>query len=183
MATIIGVSGSVRSGSMNAALLDAAAALAPNGCTVDIASIADIPLYNGDLEANEGIPRSVTQLKDTIANGNGLLLSTPEYNNSVPGVLKNAVDWLSRPPADIPRVFGKRPIGIIGTSPGGMGTRMAQTAWLPVFRALGSQVWFGSALYVGGASKVFDASGKIIDDDVRNRLVKYMKGFAEFIAR
>lgn len=182
MTTIIGIVGSLRSGSYNAALLRAAAKLAPEECTVEIASIEDIPLYNGDLEASEGIPKPVTELKDRIANADGLLLVTPEYNNSLPGVLKNAIDWLTRPPADIARVFRNRPVGIIGATPGALGTRFSQIAWLPVFRTLSMRPWFGSQLYVGGASKVFDDSGKIVDEDMNERLRTYMKGFAQFVA-
>ncbi len=182
MTTIIGMAGIVRNGSNNAALLRAAVDAAPKDCAVEIASIKDIPLYNGDLEADEGIPQPVAELKDRIANANGLLLVTPEYNNSLPGVLKNAVDWLTRPPADIRRVFRDRPVGIMGTTPGTLGTRLAQTAWLPVFRALGMRPWFGSQLYVGNASKVFDDSEKLFDKEIKERLRAYMTSFAQFVA-
>jgi chromate reductase, NAD(P)H dehydrogenase (quinone) len=74
------------------------------------------------VEAAEGIPEPVTALKDVIAAADGLLLVTPEYNNSIPGVFKNAIDWLSRPPADIQRVFGGKPVALTGASPGGFGT-------------------------------------------------------------
>lgn len=182
MTTIIGIAGSTRTGSFNGALLRAAAELAPVDCRLEIASIKGIPLYDGDFEASEGIPNAVAELKDRIVHGDGLLLVTPEYNNSVPGVLKNAIDWLTRPPADIERVFGNRAVGIIGATPGTGGTRLAQSAWLPVFRALGARVWFGGTLYVGGARKVFDASGKMVDDQMRGRLQRYMSGFAAFVA-
>ncbi|MFQ5937661.1 MAG: NADPH-dependent FMN reductase, partial [Acidiferrobacterales bacterium] len=75
-----------------------------------------------------------------------------------------------------------RSVAIMGATPGAMGTRMAQTAWLPVFRALGAKLWFGSTLYVGGASKVFDDSGKLVDEEIRERLKSYMSGFAAFVA-
>ena len=182
MVTIIGIAGSTRNASFNAALLRAAAELAPKDCRVEIATIEGIPLYDGDFEVREGIPNAVAELKDRIADADGLLLVTPEYNNSVPGVLKNAIDWLTRPPADIARVFGNRAVGIIGATPGGVGTRLAQTAWLPVFRALGARVWFGGTLYVGGASKVFDAGGRIVDGQTTERLKRYMSGFAAFAA-
>ncbi|GMQ90265.1 MAG: NADPH-dependent FMN reductase [Gammaproteobacteria bacterium] len=181
MTTIIGIAGSLRSKSYNAALLRAAIELAPQGCTVVIGSIAGIPLYDGDLEVNEGIPAPVTDLKNRIAEADGLLIVTPEYNNSLPGVLKNAIDWLSRPPADIARVFRNRPVAIMGATPGAVGTRLAQTAWLPIIRTLGMRPWFGGQLYVGGASKVFDESGKLVDKDIRERLQKYISSFAEFI--
>ncbi len=181
MTTIVGISGSVRKGSYNGALLRAATTLTPEGCVLELASIKNIPLYNGDLETAEGIPESVSTLKDQIAEADGLLIATPEYNNSVPGVLKNAIDWLSRPPADIPRVFRNRAVAITGATPGGAGTRMAQTAWLPIFRALGMHPWFGAQLYVGGARKVFDESGNIVDESIKERLQSYIAGFVEFV--
>ncbi len=182
MPTVIGLAGSTRRGSYNAALLRAAAALAPEACRVELASIADFPLYNGDLEAEQGIPQAVTLLKDRIAAADGLLLVTPEYNRSMPGVFKNAIDWLSRPPADIPRVLRDRPTALMGASPGALGTRMAQNAWLPVLRALGVRLWFGAELYVGQAGKAFDAAGELRDADIKKRLQAFMAGFSEFVA-
>jgi len=182
MARIIGIAGSLRKGSYNAALLRAAAAAAPAGMEVEIASIAGIPLYNADEEAERGIPEQVTVIKDKIAGADGLLLVTPEYNGSMPGVAKNAVDWLSRPGNDVVRVFGDRPVAIIGATPGAWGTRLSQTAWLPVFRNLGASVYFGRQLYVAGAEKVFDAAGTLVDDRVRKLLTDFMAGFAEFVA-
>jgi len=136
MTRIIGISGSLRARSLNAALLRAAAGFPPAGVTIEIESIKGIPLYDGDLEASSGIPAVVTALKDRIAAADGLLLVTPEYNNSMPGVFKNAIDWLSRPDTDIRRVFGGKPIGIMGASPGRFGTLLSQSAWLPVLRTL-----------------------------------------------
>src|SRR3954468_24207767 len=136
MTTIVGISGSLRRGSLNSSLLRAAVQATPAGVTLDVATIKGIPLYDGDVEAKEGVPDVVEKLKDRIAAADGLLLVTPEYNNSLPGVFKNAIDWLSRPPADIPRVFGNRPVAIMGASPGGFGTILAQESWLPVLRTL-----------------------------------------------
>jgi chromate reductase len=180
MATIIGISGSLRSGSYNTALLRAALELTPENLAVEIASIGDIPLYNGDVE-RAGLPAPVSALKDRIAASAGVLLVTPEYNASIPGVFKNAIDWLSRPPADIARVFGDKPVGLIGASPGRLGTALSQTAWLPVMRALGMRPYFGQLLYVAGAGKLFDESGRLTDEDTRKRLRAYLDGFAEFI--
>lgn len=183
MTTIIGIAGSLRQGSYNAALLRVAAELAPTGCRVEIASIRDIPLYDGDLEAQHGIPASVAALKERIAAADGLLLVTPEYNHSIPGVFKNAVDWLSRPPADIGRVFGNRAVGVIGATPGGMGTIFAQTAWLPVLQTLGVRPFFAKSLYVSGAGKLFDAAGQITDSELRERLRSYMLAFSTFVSQ
>lgn len=180
MTKIIGIAGSLRAGSYNRALLRTAATLMPPGATLEIASIQGIPLYDGDVETNEGIPAAVQQLKDLIAGGDGVLMVTPEYNNSMPGVLKNAVDWLSRPPADIAKVFGDRPFAVIGASPGGFGTILAQEAWLPVLRTLGTRPWFGGRLMVSRAGAVFNEAGEMVDDKVKAQLRKFLEGFAEF---
>ena len=123
MPTVIGIAGALRRGSYNAALLRAAVELAPAGLTIEVASIREIPLYDGDLEAEHGIPEPVRALKDRIAAADGLLLVTPEYNNSIPGVFKNAIDWLSRPATDIQRVFSGKPVGLMGATLGQGGPR------------------------------------------------------------
>lgn len=181
MTTILGISGSLRRGSYNTALLRAAAELAPEDVTIEVATIHGIPLYDGDAEASEGIPSAVAELKERIVAADGLLLVTPEYNNSIPGPFKNAIDWLTRPAKDIPRVFGDRPVGLLGATPGRGGTRMAQVAWLPVFRTLGTRPWFGKQLYVAGAGKVFDEEGRLVDGTIRELLDQWVRGFADFV--
>jgi chromate reductase, NAD(P)H dehydrogenase (quinone) len=146
-----------------------------------VASIRDIPLYDADVEAASGIPSAVAALKDQIASADGLLLVTPEYNQSLPGVFKNAIDWLSRPGRDIARVFGDKPVGLIGATPGAGGTRLSQTAWLPVLRSLGAQPWVGKQLYVAGAGQVFDATGQLVDAKVEQLLRDYLAAFGRFI--
>jgi chromate reductase, NAD(P)H dehydrogenase (quinone) len=182
MATILGLSGSLRAGSLNTSLLRAAAAAMPQGMTLEIGTIKGIPLYDGDVEEAQGLPDTVVKLKERVVATDGLLLVTPEYNNSLPGVFKNAIDWLSRPAADIPRVFGKRPVGVIGASPGGFGTLLSQTAWLPVLKTLGTAAYFGGRLQVSRADDVFDEEGKLVDDRIREQLKKYLAGFCEFVA-
>jgi len=181
MTTILGLSGSLRAGSFNSALLRAAAASMPQGATLEVGTIRGIPLYDGDVEA-QGMPETVVKLKERVVATDGLLLVTPEYNNSMPGVFKNAIDWLTRPPADIPRVFAKRPVGIIGASPGGFGTLLSQTAWLPVLKTLGTAAYFGGRLQVSRADGVFDAAGNLVDERIREQLKKYLAGFCEFVA-
>ena len=152
----------------------------PSGSTIEIASIREIPLYDGDVETTHGVPGSVQALKDVIASADGLLLVTPEYNNSIPGVLKNAIDWLSRPATDIRRVFGGRPVAIMGATRGAGGTLLSQAAWLPVLRTLGTLPWFEGRLAVSSAAKVFDSDGHLTDEAIRARLETFVKGFVEF---
>src|SRR5262249_4909629 len=181
MLYIVGISGSTRRGSFNSALLRAAASSLPQGAQLRIESIASIPLYNGDEEAR-GLPEAVARLKDAIAEADGLLLVSPEYNNSLPGVAKNAIDWLSRPPADIPRVFGGKPVAIAGASPGGFGTVLSQNAWLPVFKMLGAELWSGGQLLVSRAGSVFDANGAIQDPRVRENVRSFVAGFVAYVS-
>jgi NAD(P)H-dependent FMN reductase len=183
MTTIIGISGSLRAGSFNSSLLRAAQQVMPADSRLDIGSIRGIPLYDADEEAARGIPEPVARLKDAIAAADGLLLATPEYNNGIPGVAKNAIDWLSRPPADIARVFRGTPVGLVGASPGGFGTILAQDAWLPVFRALGADLWAGGRLMVSRAGSVFDAGGAVTDDKVREALGRFLEGFVGHVRR
>jgi chromate reductase, NAD(P)H dehydrogenase (quinone) len=180
VATIIGISGSLHRNSYNTALLRAAAQLMPDDTQLQIETIRGIPLYDGDLEATDGIPRPVTELKEAIAAANGLLLVTPEYNNSIPGVFKNAIDWLSRPPADIQRIFGGKPVALIGASPGAFGTILSQNAWLPVLRTLGAEFWSEGRLLVSRAQGVFDESRTLTDAAVKDRLRDFLLSFVAF---
>jgi NAD(P)H-dependent FMN reductase len=177
--TLVALAGSLRQGSFNQMLLQAAVEAAPKDVKVDTASIKGIPLYDGDLEL-AGIPEPVKALKDRIAAADGLLLVTPEYNNSMPGAFKNAIDWCTRPPADAPRVWRDKAVALMGATPGVGGTRFAQTAWLPVLRVLGTRLFTGRMIYVAGATKAFDAQGKLVDETVRELLPKFMREFAEF---
>jgi NAD(P)H-dependent FMN reductase len=183
MPTIVAIAGSLRAKSYNLMLLHAAVELAPAGTSVEAASIKDIPLYDGDLEAVHGSPAPVEALKQHIIRADGVLLVTPEYNNSIPGVLKNAIDWTSRPPTDTARVYRGKPIGVIGATPGPGGTGLAQVAWLPVFRTLGTVAFFGPRVMVANAAKVFDEHGKLIDPAVRTQLASYLEAFAQFVTR
>ena len=181
--TIVGLSGSLRRLSYNTSLLREAAKVTPAGATLSVNTIHGIPLYDGDVEAADGIPAAATKLKDQIAAADGLLLVTPEYNNSLPGAFKNAIDWLTRPGSDIKRVFGGKPVAIIGASPGGFGTILSQNAWLPVLRTLGTQPWFGGRLMVSRAGSIFDAEGALTDEAVRTQLRQFLEGFCAFVAR
>ena len=183
MTRILGISGSLRAASFNTALLRAAQQAAGDGIELEAATLHGIPLYDGDAEAANGIPEAVSALKERIVASDGVLLVTPEYNNGVPGVFKNAIDWLSRPANDIARVFGGRPFALVGASPGGFGTILSQDHWLPVLKTLGVDLWAGSKLYVSRAGQAFDASGELVDDKVRAQLADFVRGFAAFAAK
>ena len=182
MTTIVGISGSLRRGSFNTALLRAAVELAPEGTTFVPRTLQGIPLYDGDVEAAEGVPGAVAALKEEIVAADGLLLVTPEYNNGIPGVFKNTIDWLSRPPSDIGRVFGGRRVAVIGASPGQWGTALSQAAWLPVLRTLGTEPFWGGRVQLARARTVFDEEGRLVSDEARDRLRRFVEGFARFAA-
>ncbi len=180
MISIVGISGSLRRSSFNSGLLVAAGEMLAETASLRIESIADIPLYNGDVEADTGIPAPVARIKDAIAEADALLISTPEYNHSIPGVLKNAIDWLSRPPDDRARVFRDRPVAVMGAAPGRFGTLLSQTAWLPVLHSLGMRCWDGRML-VSGARNLFDGDGRLQDEETRQRLEKFVADFVSYV--
>jgi NAD(P)H-dependent FMN reductase len=177
MKPILGLSGSLRVGSFNTALLRAAHKRFPDRITVG--RMQGIPLYNADVEA-AGVPEPVLQLKQQLIDASGLLLVSPEYNNSVPGVVKNTIDWLSRPSLEVRNVFHGKCVAVIGASPGRFGTILGQNAWLTVFRALGARFYTGHRLMVSGAGNVFDEAGELADDSIKHRLEQFVEEFGKF---
>jgi NAD(P)H-dependent FMN reductase len=178
MTRILGISGSLRAASFNTALLRAARRTSPEGVEIEIATLHGIPLYDGDLEAAAGIPEAVDALKARIRASDALLLATPEYNNGMPGVLKNAIDWLSRPAGELRQLFGGRPLALMGASPGGFGTLLAQAAWLPVLKSLGVQVWSGKSLMLSRAHQSIGADGEIVDEAALKTIADFVAGYA-----
>ena len=181
MVRILGISGSLRARSFNTALLRAAQEMAGDDVQFDAATLHGIPLYDADVEQRDGLPAAVVELKNRVVASDGVLLCTPEYNNGIPGVFKNAIDWLSRPADDIPRVFYDRPFAVIGASPGGFGTILAQNAWLPVLRTLRVRFWSGGRLQVSRAASLMNDAGELADEATRKLLGEFVRDFARSI--
>lgn len=180
MIRLLGLSGSLRQGSFNTALLNAAATLVDD-VSVEVVRLHDIPLYDGDLEARIGLPIGVNELMRRMHACDGVLIATPEYNTGIPGVLKNTLDWLSRPSTDHAPVFPGRPVAVMGATPGGLGTALAQSSLLPVLRALGTRTWFGPRMMVSKVDQAFDAEGLLVDERLREQLATFLQGYAAFI--
>jgi chromate reductase len=181
---ILALGGSLREASFNRALLHEAAALVPTGTTLDLGHVAvpgSLPLFNQDVVDRDGPPAAVERLKEALREADGLLIATPEYNWGIPGFLKNAIDWASRPSSDIPDVFGDLPVALIGAGGSG-GTRVAHSAWLPVLRYLQTRPWAGHALYVDHARERFDRDGRLSDEATREQLRSVVTGFAAHCA-
>lgn len=176
---VVGISGSLREGSWNTAALRAAAGLTPAGMRIELADIANIPLYSQDVEA-QGFPEVVRTLGHLVAGADGVLIATPEYNYSVPGVLKNAIDWLSRLP-EAP--FADKPVTIMGASPGMLGTARAQYHLRQSFVFLRSHVLASPEVMIPAAHEKFDAHGKLTDDATRDFITKLLEAFAAWIWR
>lgn len=155
----------------------------PVGSSLEIGTIDGIPLYHGDLEAEHGLPEPVATLKAQIARADGLLLATPDYNNGIPGVFKNAIDWTTRPASDIERVFGGKRAALMGASPGAFGTILSQNAWPPVLQTLGVDLWTSGRMMVPRAHIAFDEAGKLTDLKVSERLGTLLHGFVAYIEK
>lgn len=179
MTTILALSGSLRQASYNTALLRAASTLCPDGVTLALHTLHGIPLYDGDVEA-QGVPAAVTALQQAIQAADGLLICTPEYNNSMPGVLKNGLDWLSRG-AEGKKTFAAKPTALIGATPGGFGTLLSQDAMLSVLRTLAVDFWMGGRLMVSKANTLFDGDGALKDEALKAQLREFLAGFAGHI--
>jgi chromate reductase len=177
---ILGFAGSLRRSSLNRALLRAAAGLAPEGMAIEIFDLADVPLYNGDVEA-EGDPPGVDRFKQAIRAADGVLMVTPEYNHGVPGVMKNALDWASRPPGDAP--LGGKPVGIIGASPGITGSARGQSQLRQAFEFTNSFCMPQPELLVFKAHEKFDAEGVLTDAATAQYLGRYLAAFADWVRR
>jgi chromate reductase len=176
---ILGIAGSLRRGSFNAATLRAAQELAPTGMTIESFVIAPIPLYNEDV-FEQGFPAPVEDLRARIKAAEGLLIVTPEYNYSIPGVLKNAIDWASRPPE---QPFDDKPISLMGASGGTLGTARAQYHLRQCFIFLNGLVMTRPEVMIPQAHNKFDAAGKLTDQATRDFITAHLAALKAWVLR
>jgi len=177
---VLGIVGSLRKESFNRKLLQAALELAPEGIELEIAEITGIPLFNEDV-LDEGVPEAVKLFKERVADADALLIATPEYNWSVPGPLKNAIDWVSRPITTSP-LQGK-PAAIMGASTGPFGTVRVQLHWRQVFACTNTYVLPQPQVVVNMAEQKFDGEGKLIDEATRQQVRKLLEALEAWTRR
>jgi chromate reductase len=177
---VLAIAGSLRRDSWNRRLLEAAARSTPASLALTLYDgLAQIPAFDEDLEsASAGGPEPVRRLRDMVRSADGVLIATPEYNWSIPGVLKNALDWLSRSPED---VLMAKPVAVIGATPGTGGTRLAQAALRQVLTATESAVLTAPTLFVRDAARLFDPDGELVHEPTRERLGAVLLAFAKWI--
>lgn len=173
---IIAVPGSIRKKSINRMLVNSLSLLKPENMEIEIADLSDIPMYNGDVE-DAGIPASVAAFKDKLKKAEGVIIATPEYNHAIPGVLKNALDWASRPPNN---PFDGKPVGIIGASTGLSGTISAQENFRHIAALLNMHVMNYPVVLVRSAKDKFSSDGLLTDDRTKDVLKKYLAAFSSW---
>jgi chromate reductase len=177
---ILGLCGSLRAQSFNLAALKAAGELMPEGMQLDIGSIRELPLYDADLQA-QGFPAPVTALVQRVREADAVLIASPEYNFSVPGVLKNAIDWISRVD-DQP--FNDKPVAILGASLGMLGTARMQYDLRKIMLFLNAHVLVKPEVFIGGAGGgKFDAAGKLTDEPTRQAITAQMQALQRWAQR
>ncbi len=178
---ILGIPGSLRKASFNRGLIRAAQEVAPEGVEIELYDLGEIPLYNGDVEA-QGVPAAVQAFADQIRAADALLIATPEYNYSIPGVLKNAIDWASRPSVKNP--LRHKPVALMGASGGMYGTARAQLAMRQVLASvIEAHTMIKPELLVNQAGQKFDSDGNLTDDDTRERLAALIEGLVAWSNR
>lgn len=177
---VVAIPGSLRKASINRALLRTAVEKAPRSLAIEVLGLDEIPLFNEDVEA-EGVPSGVQALRRSVAAADALLISTPEYNHSVPGVLKNAIDWLSRKPR--PHPFDGKPTAVLGATPGAFGTRAAQYHLRQTLTGLNAYVMPQPQVLVRSAFQLFDGDGRLTDEGTLKALSRFLDAFEEWIRR
>ncbi len=176
---IVAISGSLRANSFNTSALRTADELKPAGVMFTMADISAVPIFNEDV-LDTGLPASVTTLVKQIADADAVMIATPEYNYSIPGVLKNAIDWISKA-SDQP--FKGKPVAILGASPGGIGTARAQYDLRKVFVFLDAHVLNQPEIMISAAHTRFDACGKLTDEATRTHIAKQIVALREWAER
>jgi chromate reductase len=176
---VVGISGSLRKASFNSMALRAAQKLAPQGMTIEIASIADIPMFNDDVRA-AGEPAAVSELKARIRAADAVLLVTPEFNFSIPGVLKNTLDWMSRPPGP---PFDDKPVAIMGASPGPLGTARMQYHLRQALVYMNSFVVNKPEVFISFAPTKFNAEGELTDEATAKFIGELLVSLQKLAAR
>lgn len=171
--TLLGIAGSLRKQSYNRALLIASQELLPSYCKLVIAELSDLPIYNQDEESP--LPSSVASLKQQIKEADGILISTPEYNYSMPGLLKNVLDWASRPYGQ--NSWDGKPVAMMGATVGLQGTSRAQYHLRQVFVALNVRVLNRPELMISTASEKFNQEGQLSDPKTRQKLQEFLTAF------
>ena len=177
---LVGISGSLRKGSYNTMLLKAASQLLPLNVSMEIISIEDIPLYNADLDlpSAKQRPQPVEHFRKILTDADGILISSPEYNYSIPGGLKNAIDWASRG-EDSPLL--RKPVAVIGATTGLWGTTRMQLAFHNVFLFLDMKPVYKPEVLVAQAEKKFDKTGNLIDEMAKKLLKQKLEALKEMI--
>jgi chromate reductase len=178
---VLGIAGSLRRGSYNRSLIAAAVQLAPAGMTIEPFDLAGIPLYNGDVDTDDRRPDEVVRFKQAVADAGAVLIATPEYNHSVPGVLQNAIDWASRPGNNSP-LKGK-PAGILSASTGVLGGVRSQQQLKLVLMSTLAILMPHAGVVVGQAKEKFDASGALTHEPTRQFLASYLKDLEAWAKR
>ena len=176
---VLGICGSLRKASLNMAALRACSELLPSGMALEIASIADLPMFNQDV-FDQGMPAPVQRFRDQVTAADGLLIASPEYNFSIPSPLKNAIDWGSRAPN---QVFHEKPVAIFTVAPGPVGGTRAQYDLRRVLSQLWGHVLPRPEVFITHAAGKFDAQGRLTDETTRKFLGELLAGFAPWIAR
>jgi chromate reductase len=176
--SVLALGGSLRRNSFNHRVVQAVPTLAPKSLQISVYDeLASVPLFNEDLEMPRA-PPGVERLRSAVASAEGMLIATPEYNQSLPGVVKNMVDWLSR---GEPVVIEDKPIGILGVTPGAWGTRIAQSQLRHALTACGAIVMPAPQLYLRSAGELFDADGRLIDTRTVDSLAEFLAAFATWV--
>lgn len=176
----VGMSGSLRKKSFNTSVLNASASLLPENVSFEIASIAELPLYNADFDLPEATerPAAVIRFREMLAKADGLVIVSPEYNYSIPGGLKNAIDWASRG-TDSPLI--NKAVALMGATPGMWGTNKMQVAFHPVFQFLNMRAVYKPEILINQADKKIDENGNFIDEPTKELIKKQLQALKSLI--